>query len=407
MLSFRIALRYLFSRKSWRAVNIISYISMGGVALATAAIVIVLSVFNGFRDFTERQLSPVTPDLVIEPAEGKTIAAADSLAETLSRRDEIVQAQSVIQEKALAVCGDRQIAVTLRGEQPDSLGMIASMRRFIIDGEAYVGDAYGLPLGLFSVGVANSLSPMFSGDQWVRLYEPRRKGRINPSNPMAAFTADSVLPSGVFRIDSPDYDTDRLIVPLETARRLLDYDDEAGFIEIHTAPGVDLNRLKAELEQSLGPEFTVKTRQQLQQDAFRMINIEKWITLLMLTFILIIASFNILSTLSMIVAEKRDNMSILKALGASPDITGKIFSRLSFLISAIGGAVGILLGLALSLAQQWGGFIKLGASQPAAMAIDTYPVRVNLPDLALVVAIIIVVGALTAAIFRRSLSSTT
>lgn len=403
MLTLRIALRYLFSKKSHQAVNIISYISMGGVAIASASMIIVLSVFNGFADFTAQQLSVVTPDLLVKATEGKVVTDADHVAEALSRIEGVSKAESVIEEKALAVLGDRQAAITLVGREPDASGYVGAIEPYIIDGDAYIGDQYGVTLGLLSVGTANSLRPSAYSNQWIKIYEPKREGRFNPARVHSMFRADSLLPTGVFRIDNPDYDADRLIVPLRTARQLLNYEDEATNIEVTLAPGSDVETVRKAVEKVLGEKFSVKTRHEQNEQAFRMINIEKWITLLMLAFILVIASFNILSTLSMLIVEKRDNMSILSALGALPSMAGKIFSKLSFLISAFGGAIGIVLGIGLSLAQQFGGFIKLNAHDMSAMAIQSYPVRVNPTDVLIVAGVILLVGLVTAAVVRLSL----
>lgn len=404
MLALRIARRYLFSKKSHQAVNIISYISMGGVALATAAMVIVLSVFNGFKDFTAKRLSSIDPDLLVEPAQGKIIEDADSIADELFEFEGIAATHCVVQEKALAVCGDRQMAVTLRGEETEK-GLLPSLEPYIIDGNAYVFTDRGVSFGVSSVGTANGLRPRSQFNEFIKLYEPKRIGRINPSNPMAAFTADSLLLAGVFRADNPEHDKDRLIVPIELARNLLEYENEASFIEITLDDGISVERAKEVVSRELGPKFIVKTRHEQQEQAFRMINIEKWITLLMLAFILIIASFNILSTLSMLIIEKRANMGILNAMGAPPSMAGRIFSALSFLISAIGGIIGIVLGIGLAIAQQYGGFIKLHASDLSVMAIESYPVRVNPWDILIVIGIIIVVGALTATVVRLSLKN--
>lgn len=402
MLASKIALRYLFSKKSHSVVNIISYVSIAGVALAAAAMVIVLSVFNGFSDLVERKISSVEPDFTVEAAKGKVIADADSIATVLESIPGVIHASGIITEKAFAIAGERQMPVTIRGIDPQSPSVTA-LGPMIIDGSLFVDSAGTFVTALASVGAANTLLTAPSAESLVRIYEPRRRGRINPAAPMNAFRADSVAIAGVYCIDQPDYDRDIIIIPLATARRLLDYTNEATMIEIHLDNRTDARVIGQKLSGILGDGFIVKDKIRQQEQSFRMIKIEKWVTLLMLTFILLIASFNILSTMSMLIVEKRANMSILKALGASAGMVRNIFSSLTFLIAAIGGAAGILIGLVLALLQQWGGFIKLNTSDPSALSVTSYPVRVNPADTIIVILIVAIIGLLTAAVIRLTL----
>lgn len=403
MLSLRIALRYLFSKKSHQAVNIISYVSMAGVALASAAMIIVLSVFNGFSDFTADSLSSVAADMVILPAEGKTIAQADDLAAELAAVPGIANATPVISEKAFAIAGDLQMPLTIKGVPSDD-PLTSTLSESIIDGVAMVDMIDGTQAtAIASVGVANGLRSVPSLESIVKIYEPRRLGRINPANPMNAFRADSVMIAGVFRSDREEFDADMLIVPIEVARNLLDYTDESTSIELRLSPGTTPATVKGIIADLYGDSFTVKDKIEQHEQAFRMIKIEKWVTLLMLTFILLIASFNILSTMSMLIVEKRSNMAIMTALGAPRRMIARTFATLGFLIAAIGGAIGLAVGTSLSLAQQFGGFIKLNANDMSSMAITSYPVHVSISDLLIVAAIIAVTGAATALITSATL----
>lgn len=402
MLPLRIALRYLFSKKSHSAVNIISYVSMAGVAFASAAMVIVLSVFNGFSDFTEQKMSRLQPDLLIEPTHGKTIADADSLAAILSGIPGVISSSPVITEKAFATSGEYQTPLTIKGIPTDDVS-ISQIGTIIIDGAAILISENDLTTAIASIGTANTLRSAPSMERTVRIYEPRRQGQINPSNPMGAFRADSVFIAGVYRTDQPEWDDDMLILPIGTARHLLDYTDEASSIELRLIPGADIREIKKTVENILGPQMTVKNSIEQQEHAFKMIRIEKWVTLLMLTFILLIASFNILSTMSMLIVEKQPNLAVFKAIGAADGMIRRIFSSLSFLISTIGGIAGIILGTLLSLAQQAGGFIKLHASDPNALAITAYPVRVNPADILIVAAIAAIIGLMTSSIIGMTL----
>lgn len=402
MLPLRIALRYLFSKKSHSAVNIISYVSMAGVAFASAAMVIVLSVFNGFSDFTGQKMSRFQADLIIEPIQGKTIANADSIAGYISEMPDIASVSPVIIEKAFATIGERQTPLTIKGISTGGAST-AYLIDLIIDGGVILEDSDRFTTAIASVGLANTLRCIPSMERSVKIYEPKRQGRINPSNPMGAFRADSVFIAGVYRTDQTEWDDAMLIVPIETTRHLLDYQDEASAIEVRLRSGADLPAIKESIQGFVGGGMTVKDRIEQQEHAFKMIKIEKWVTLLMLTFILLIASFNILSTMSMLIVEKQPNMAVMKAIGADSGMVRRIFSSLSLLISMIGGIAGIILGTALSLAQQAGGFIKLSASDPGAMAITAYPVRVAPSDILIVIAIAIGIGLITSSVTHLTL----
>lgn len=403
MLAARIALRYLFSRKSHAAVNIISYVSIAGVAIAAAAIVIVLSVFNGFHDFAAAKLSQLDPDMVVAPNEGKAIEHADSLAALIAQLPAVDAAAPVVEEHAFAIAGERQMPIVLRGVDVNGPTAEALQQpHLIIDGSGSLESGeYMYNKALSSVGVANSLRAIPSYPEIVRLYEPRRRGRINPANPMAAFRVDSVIVSGVYRVEQAEYDTDMMIVSLDVARNLLDYTDQATRIEMRLVPGVSESSAREQLAQVLPQGLVVKNRYEQQEEAFRMIAVEKWVTLLMLTFILVIASFNILSTMSMLIVEKQGNRAIMIAMGATPANVSSVFSWLSFMISSIGGVIGIVVGAGLSLAQQYGKFIKLSVSDMSSMALDVYPVRVSMTDMLIVIAVTAFIGSVTALIINR------
>lgn len=393
MFSLRVAIRYLFSKKTHSAVNVISLISVAGVAVATMAIVCVLSVFNGFTDLAASHLSRLDPDIKITPTTGKTIGNADSLSTVIAGIAGVAAAIPTIEEQALAIYDARQMPVTIKGV-PDSYGDITALRSIIIDGEWVRADSTPVPCAVLSVGVAMNLKAFPGYGQFMGLYTPRRKGRINPANPMGAFRSDSLIVSGVYQVEQAKYDTDMILIPMDNARRLLDYSTEATAIEVKLLPDAGQEETIGRITAKTGAGYTVKNRMEQQEQSFRMIEIEKWITFFMLAFILIIASFNIISTLSMLILEKEENIRTLSALGASHKMISRIFMLEGWLISTVGGIAGIITGVALSLAQQWGGFIKLGGN-PAAMSIDVYPVRVEAGDLLAVFGIVLLIGLLT------------
>lgn len=399
-LSLRIAYRYLIARKSHAAVNIISLVSMVGVALAVAAMVVVMSVFNGFAGFTASRVTALEADLTVLPDSGKVIADAPAVAGIVSRIDGVARVDETIEERAFAIHGDFQAPVRMRGVDPDSPFM-KRLGGMTIDGGCAVGDIDGYGMAMMSVGASNALRAAPSGDYAVRIYEPRRIGRISPANPARAFRADSVWVAGVFRSDTEEADADMMVVSLATARRLLDYTSEASFIEVTLDPGADIARVKRQIEKALPDGLTVKEPIERQAEAFRMINMEKWVTLLMLTFILIIAAFNILSTMGMLMAEKRSNMAVMRWLGAPASMAGAIFGWLGALITLAGGVAGLLLGCGVTLLQQYCGIVKMTVSDPGALALDVYPVKLLGADLPVVAVIVVVVALVAAFITRR------
>lgn len=388
LLSWRIACRYLLSRKSHNAVNVISIISVAGVAVATAAIVIVMSVFNGFSLLAAMHLSEMDPDAKVLPAFGKTIANADSLASAILQMPEAAAAEPVIEERALAIADGKQMPVIFKGVGL-SYGDVSHIDSLMIDGQR-LAYPYGSPGMQESVGVALGLEARPGIAASVDLYAPRRLGRINPANPQASFRHQRFIVTGVFQVNQPEYDNEYVIIPIDEARSLLEYTDECTAIEV-AASGEDSEKAAAAIAKRLGPDYKVLSRGEQEEVAFRMISIEKWVTFLMLAFILVIASFNIISTLSLLVIEKRDNMATLRALGATAGMISGIFMRQGWLITMAGGLAGIVLGSILTLTQQYGHFIKLNGD-PSMLTIDSYPVRLEPFDLAIALAAVALVA---------------
>lgn len=397
MVALRIALRYLFSKKSHGAVNTISVISVAGVALASMAIVCILSVFNGFTDLALRQASALSPDLRVEPTEGKVMAAGDSLAAVIRGVEGVAIASPVVEERALAICGDKQMPVRLKGVA-DGYDRMSDIDRVVKeDGVFALHDSLAGDIATLSVGVALSLEARPTSLSRVKLYVPQRVGRINPANPAASFRGDTLTVGGVYQTDQAETDADGVIVPIESARRLLDYCDEASAIEVKLREGVEAGDVGGRIEQRIGPGFAVKDRLAQQEESFRMISVEKWVTFCMLAFILVIASFNVVSTLCMLVIEKDANIRTMFALGASRGLVSRIFMTEGWLISLIGGVTGVVVGAALSLAQERFGFIRLGGNHEV-MTTDVYPVHLYVGDMLIVLALVAVVGFITSAL---------
>lgn len=407
MLIPHIAFRYLFARKSHTAVNIISLISMAGIALAAMAMVCVLSVFNGFSDLAAERLSLVDPDIRITPAEGGAIMTdADSVAAVTQGVDGVAKALPTLEQRALLMFGEARMPVTVRGVA-EGFGRVSGIGESVIDGTTISpGELYyGRPGALLSVGTAIATGARPSLERTVKLTVPRRLARINPALPFSAFVTDTLVVTGVYQTNEPDYDAETVYIPLDVARRLYDYTTEASSIDVALEPGADAATVVKALERRLGGSYLVADRLRQQEHAFRMIAIEKWITFLMLVFVLVMASFNILSTMAMLIIEKRDNMHILNALGATPAMIRNIFRTEGFMIAAIGGAIGILFGVIICLLQQHFGIIELGGDH-SQMSVTTYPCRLAWGDLLLTGAIILVTGFLSGIISTRSVELT-
>lgn len=398
MLSFRIALRYLRAKKSHRSVNVITAIAVTGVAVATMAMVLLLSIFNGFTDLALSQLSHLDPDLSVVSADGRPLAPADSLAAVVATVPGVEGATPAVTEKALLVDGDRRVAVTMKGLRSDSRAA-AGMDSIVIAGQYATATTDGRDAVQLSVGVANSVTSYPSPDADMQLYVPRRSGRINPANPMAAFRTVPVVFSGVFRVNNADVDGDNIVVPLEVAQRLLDYDDQATSISVDVTAGAHPGDVKKLVESRLGPRYRVLERLEQRADSFRMISVEKWVTFMMLLCILVIALFNVVSTLSLLAIEKRDNMATLRALGATPAMTRNVFIAEGFLVTGIGGLIGIALGVVLALGQQFFHLVRLNADT-ASLTIDYYPVRVEATDLLAVAAVVLVLALVVSLLTR-------
>lgn len=413
-LATRFAWRYLVSRKSHSAVGTISIVSLCGMAVATAAIICVMSVFNGFHAMIADRLDMLSPELVIVPAKGKTITAADSLADAIRRMPQIRFASVTLADNALALYDGKEFPITVKGVDMDTYRRVTNLDSLIIASDQHRGEtsddqnraeASSNPASL-SIGVASSLGIMPGESMMV--FTPRRIGRVNLSNPASSFITDSVSVTEVFRSNQAQYDENLIFVDLDMARNLLQYDTDGSAIEISLTPGSDSDAVRTQLQSAIGEQYRVLDRLMQQSDSFKMINIEKWVTFLLLFFILIIASFNIISSLSMIVLEKEKSLTTLRALGLSNDKIGGIFFRQSILVSAIGGAVGIAMGVTLVLLQQEFGLIKI-AGDPSQLVMTSYPVRLDPADILITVIpiglIAIATGWITATFAKARLRS--
>ena len=404
-LPLKIAARYLRSKKAHSAVNIISIISIGGVAVTTAAMVCVLSVFNGFRGMITDRLSMLDPQIAITATKGKTINDADSVIRVVKAVDGVQMALPVVEDHALAIFADFQMPVRLKGV-PDDYARINDIKSAIIDGDFILRDDVS-NYAVIGTGPAVKLNARPGYLRMIQLYAPRRQGRVNINDPMNAFTADSVFTGGVFQLQQKNYDEDLIFAHIDLARELFDYTTEATQIELKLAPDANEEQVMKQLNAMLGSSYTVKNRLMQQDESYKLVNMEKWITFLLLAFCLIIATFNVISALSLLIIEKDESIHTLRNLGAHNQQITRIFVLEGWLIALIGAGIGIALGLILCLCQQTFGWLKLSAD-PSAVIIQAYPVQVEWTDVAIVFAIVALIGFLTSlvtsVIVRRRLN---
>ncbi len=395
MIKFRIALRYLFARKSHAVVNVISMVSVAGIALATAALVVVMSVFNGFTSLIESRLSVLDSPLSAIPAEGKDFADVDSLCTALESVPEIELALPVIEERALAVFGEHQMVVRLRGIPQELYPQFAEICPVGIPWEDYHPLAQP---AVISVGVANRLELPIGREDLLKLYEPKRKGRINPASPMSAFRIDSVAPSAVYIVNQQEIDADIVFAPYGLVRNLLQYNNQA--TDIYIYPTESISKAKIAAQRILGTRAQVLTLNERQSGTFQVVNIEKWVTFMLLGFILLIASFNVISSLSLLIIEKESNAATLHALGVSRHDIRRIYRIEGMLITAFGTLIGIVFGSLLSLGQQYFQWVKIAADS-ANVSVTAYPVEFQPADLIPVVMLSLAVGVITSSVATR------
>jgi ABC-type lipoprotein release transport system permease subunit len=385
-----IARRYLFSKKSHNAINLISLVSVGGVVVVTAALVCALSVMNGFNELIFRMFGSLDPHLKITVSSGK-VFNPDRVAQ-VGDLPGVERIGSTLEDRALARYNDRQMVVMVKGVD-DGYIRLTSISDIIIDGEFKLYDevvSYAVP----GIGVAVGLGvhPGFASP--IEIMAPRRDEQINMVNPAASMQVEYAYPAAVYRSNQQVYDEDMLIVPLSLARELFRYDTEVSAVEVRLTEGADVGAVKKQVRRLLGAEFKVRDRYEQQDVAYRMMQTEKWMIFLILCFILIIALFNMVASLSMLMIEKRADVQTLRNLGADNSLIRRIFLFEGWMISGFGAAIGLAIGLSLCLLQQYMGLIKIG--EAGVFVVDNYPVSVELSDLALIFATVMLAGFLSA-----------
>lgn len=378
-LSWFVAWRYFFAKKSTNAVNIISIVAVVGIALVALAMVVVMSVYNGFEELTDRQFSAFSPEYKIVHISGGAFHSSDV---------DIPGTAPVLSEQAVASFEDNKAVVRLVGVETESFIGIIPMDNFIFDGAFDLGDD-GYPMAVIGIGVASSLGAGADYQSALELSLPKRIGRISSAVPARTFITRSVHVSGVFRIDSQE-DTEVVYLPLSAMRQMLQYtgDEVSYLITSKAASGLS----REQIQYKIGADYRVLDRYEQYPEVYKVLKVEKMVTFLLLSFVLILSLFSVISTLGMLIIEKQDDTRLLTMLGARAGLIDRIVITQSWLLSISGLVLGLLTGVALVLLQQYFGIVTMGGSGPGAFIVDVYPVQLRILDLLWISVVILVVG---------------
>ena len=391
---FFVARRYLFSKKKTHVINVISFISVVGVAVATMALVVVMSVFNGFQDLVANLFTNFDPQLKVMPVMGKTAAADDPVLTKIRRLPQVDVATESLQDMALAVYQGKQAMVTVKGVDDNFANLTHITEILYGDGQFQLHTA-NLDYGTPGIRLAQTLGTGANWQGYLRIYAPRREGQLDMSNPQDGFVVDSLISSGVvFAVNQGKYDKNYILTSIGFARRLFGQQGRLSALELRLKPDADFNAAKRRIQQIAGSRFVVKDRYEQQADTFKIMQIEKLMAYIFLTFILIVACFNIIGSLSMLIIDKRDDAVTLRNLGATDRQITRILLFEGRMISVFGALLGIGLGLLLCLLQQQFGFVRMGDAD-GSYIVNAYPVSVHYLDVLIIFITVIVAGWLS------------
>ena len=389
---FYIGRRYLVSKKSHNIINIISGISVAGITIGTMALIIVLSVFNGFEKLVLSLFNAFNPDLVISAREGKTFLSTTIPTEKIRKIPGVIYMTEVIEENALAKYKDKQYIVTLKGvgenfARMSGLDTMMSEGKFILQDQEkdYAVLGYGVAYYL-GANIEDYVNP-------ISIYVPQRTGNFSGAFE-SAFRNDVIFPSGFFSVQQ-DFDTKYVILPLRFVKKMLDYDKDITGMEISLSKGADHLKIQNQIQDLLGSGFYVKNRLQQQELLYKIMKSEKWAIFLILTFILFVAAFNVIGSLSMLILDKKQDIALLQCLGASQAIIRNTFLTVGLIITCTGAIAGIAQGALVCWLQQVFGFVKLGALG-STFVVSTYPVHMQPMDFLFIFITVMLIGILAA-----------
>lgn len=388
---FYIARRYLFSKKSTHVINIISGISVVGVAVATMALVVTLSVFNGFHDLVASLLTSFDPQIEIVPTKGKTAPADDPILTKIRNLPQVDVATESVEDQAMAIYKGRQAMIKVKGVE-ENFSELSHINDILYGDGEFSLHAANLQFGVVGIRLADNLGMTADWDGQLKIYAPKREGQLDLMNPTEGFVEDSVISPGVvFSVKQARYDRDYVLTSIPFARNLFGQQGMLSQLEIRLKPGSDLDAVKAEMQKIAGSKYRVLDRMEQQADTFKIMKIEKFIAYIFLTFILAVACFNIIGSLSMLIIDKKNDVVTLRNMGASDKQIVRIFLFEGRMISAIGAILGILVGLLLCWLQQVYGLVSLGRSS-GSFIVDAYPVSVHPEDIIIIFITVLAVG---------------
>ena len=394
----KIAWRYLFAKKQFNAIHIITAISSAAVGVVTAAMVCVLSVMNGFGVMVEQLFSQFDPDLRITAQKGKSFSISEE------KRDELLGLPSVdllsesITETALVYFEDKQMPVQLQGVDAE-FDELTGIEQIITDGHYEVYDG-AFDRAVLGQGLAWKLGIGARFVSGIEVYAPKREGKVNMLRPDANFNRETCFIAGTFAVNQQKYDDNLMLVDIDLTRRLLDYDStEVTALQVAVAEGYSVKQAKKEIVSVLGEGYAVQDRYEQQEDFFRILRVEKLLTTLLLVFILLIATFNGIGSLSMLIIDKQQDIRTLSHLGASEKMIRRVFVLEGWMVNALGALGGLVVGLVVCLLQEHLGLLKLGNG--AEYVLEAYPVAVQGWDIVMVIVVVLALGAISSWIPAR------
>jgi len=392
-LSLFIAGRYLFARKSHNVINVISAISATGMAIGTAALILILSVYNGFDGIIKNNISDLCPDLKIVPAQGKHFVADDAMLDSLKALAEVAQISPVIEENVFVSYADRQAVAKAMGVDP-FFTQNSPLASHLCEGNFRLGFG-SLEECILGSTLAWQLGARPQFNIPVKIYYPKRGEKISTFNPLSSVSSVELWQAGSVALDG-EADKTLLIMPLESLRALVEYGDEVSALNVSLAKPALKRAATKKISRMLGPQFQVLDRVMQNPDLYRMMRYEKMAIFAILIFVIIIVAFNIFGSLSMLIIEKKDDIATLRALGADDSLIKRIFVLEGWLLSLTGLIAGLIVGVGLALLQQHFGLIKL----PGNYLIDAYPVIITVSDVLLTAAGVALTGYIVSATAR-------
>ena len=390
-LQFFIAKRYLFSKKTVNIINIISLITGIGVAIGTTALIVVLSVFNGLEDFISLRINTFVPDIKITAKQGKTFISNSTNFEKIKKLKEVAYYCETVEENALIKYKDIYHPFKIKGVS-NNFTKMTKINNMMINGEFNL-NYKGIPSAVIGRSVESCFSVGLNFTNPLKIYLPNRFANIS-NDPEKTFIVKSIYPVGVYSID-PDVD-EYIIVPIEFVREMLNYSNLATAIEIGLKKKSDPYKTQSKIESILGNNFNIKNRYQQNELLYKTMNTEKLITFLILTFVLLIASFNIIGSLTMLIIDKKNDARIIQSMGEELPNIRKIFLYEGWLITALGAISGLLLGALICWLQIKYGFIKLKMGDTESFIIDSYPLKMQITDFIIVFCTVMLIGVITA-----------